>query len=405
LLPDARAVAGAPRLIIVADDLTGAMDVAGPLAGRGLPTWVVATVDGCTLAMLPAAEVVSINADSRHLSEARAAQRIPIVVREFVHPDSEILIKKIDSTLRGNVVIETLAMLEASGRSAAVVAPAFPRQGRTFVDGVVRVDGVVLMETDFARDALSPPPLEPLHVLFRRADAHADVRSVGRGGPISLAQDGRRQIFVVDSVSDEDLRATLRTLEGRLKDTLLVGSAGVAEALAEICFEQAPGTCTTPELQGPVLFVVGSRAQQSAQQADALVAAGSARIVTAPNGNVDIAVTVRATEPVLVLKAAPDVKRGDGDPSEVAWRLGQGVATILERRSIAAIVATGGDTAIAILQHLHQPTLRVVGTLLPGIPFCRIQAGGREVWFVTKAGGFGSRDAFVTIARRLRGIA
>jgi uncharacterized protein YgbK (DUF1537 family) len=154
-----------------------------------------------------------------------------------------------------------------------------------------------------------------------------------------------------------------------------------------------------------VLFVVGSRAQQSAHQADALVAAGLARIVIAPNGNVDIAVTVRATEPVLVLKAAPDAKRGDCDPSEVARRLGQGVATILERRSIAAIVATGGDTAIAILQHLHQPMLRVVGTLLPGIPFSRIQAGGREVWFVTKAGGFGSRDAFVTIARRLRGTA
>jgi uncharacterized protein YgbK (DUF1537 family) len=46
-----------------------------------------------------------------------------------------------------------------------------------------------------------------------------------------------------------------------------------------------------------------------------------------------------------------------------------------------------------------------VGTLLPGIPFGRIHASGREVWFVTKAGGFGSRDTFVTIAHRLRGIA
>jgi uncharacterized protein YgbK (DUF1537 family) len=398
-------MAAAPRLIIVADDLTGAMDVAGPLAGRGLRTWVVATIDGCTLATLPAADVVSINADSRHLSEEQAAQRVRSIVRELMHPDSEILIKKIDSTLRGNVVVETLAMLEASGRNAAVVAPAFPRQGRTVVEGLVRVDGIALKETNFARDALSPPPSEPLHVLFRRADAHADVRSIGRGGPINLAQDRRKQILVVDSVSDEDLRATLRTLEGRLKDTVLVGSAGIAEALAEICFEPAPGTFTTPQLQGPVLFVVGSRAEQSAQQASALVEAGQARIFSAPNGYVDIAGTLRATEPVLVLKAAADMKRGDGDPSEVARRLGEGVAALLGRRPIAAIVATGGDTAVAILQHLYQPMLRVVGTLLPGIPFSRIQAGGREVWFVTKAGGFGSRDAFVTIAHRLRGIA
>jgi uncharacterized protein YgbK (DUF1537 family) len=398
-------MAAAPRLIIVADDLTGAMDVAGPLAARGLPTWVVASASGCTLATLPAAEVVSINADSRHLSEERAAQRVRSAVRELVHPDTEILIKKIDSTLRGNVLVETLAMLEASGRAAAVVAPAFPRQGRTLVEGVVHVHGVSLKETNFARDALSPPPSEPLHVLFRRADTYADVRSVGPGEPIMLARDGRRQIFVVDSVSDEDLRATLRTLEGHLKDVLLVGSAGIAEALAEICFEQAPGIFTPPPLQGPLLFVVGSRTEQSAQQATALVEAGLGRIVAAPNGYIDIAVALRATEPVLVLKATPDTKRGEGDPSEVARRLGEGVGALLERRSIAAVVATGGDTAVAVLQHLSQPVLQVVGTLLPGIPFSRIHAGGREVWFVSKAGGFGSRDAFVTIAHRLRGIA
>lgn len=369
-------MAAVPRLIIVADDLTGAMDVAGPLASRGLPTWVMACVGGCTLEALAAAEVVSINADSRHLSEERAARRVGSIVRELVHPDSEILIKKIDSTLRGNVVVETLAMLEASGRRAAVVAPAFPRQGRTVVGGAVHVHGVPLKDTNFARDALSPPPLAPLHVLFRRADAHADVRSVGRGAPVALAHDRRRQIFVVDSASDDDLRATLRTLRGHLRDTLLVGSAGIAEALAEVCFEQALGTACAPALQGALLFVVGSRTEQSAQQASALVEAGPARIVAAPNGLIDLGAAMRATEPVLVLKATPDTEGREGDAGEVARRLAEGVATLLERRSIAAVVATGGDTAVAILQHLSQPMLRVVGTLLPGIPFSRIQAGG-----------------------------
>ena len=398
-------MAAAPRLIIVADDLTGAMDVAGPLAGCGLLTWVVASVGGCTLATLPAGEVVSINADSRHLSEEQAAPRVRGVVRELVHPDAEILIKKIDSTLRGNVVVETLAMLEASGRRAAVVAPAFPRQGRAVVEGVVHVHGVSLQDTNFARDALSPPPLTPLQTLFRRADAHADVRSVGRGAPVALAHDRHRQIFVVDSVSDEDLRATLRTLEGHLRDTLLVGSAGIAEALGEVCFEQGKGAFTTPALQGPLLFVVGSRTEQSAQQANALVEAGAARIIAAPNGLVDIGAAVRATEPVLVLKATPDKEAPEVDAAEVARRLAESAAALLDRGSIAAVVVTGGDTAVAILQRLSQPILRVVGTLLPGIPFGRIHASGREVWFVTKAGGFGSRDTFVTIAHRLRGIA
>jgi len=219
---------------------------------------------------------------------------------------------------------------------------------------------------------------------------------------VALTPGEHRQIFVVDSDSDEDLRATVSTLRGHFRDVLLVGSAGIAEALAEVRFEQAPGAAARPAVEGPLLFVVGSRAEQSAQQASALVEAGPARIVGAPNGLIDIDAAMRATESMLVLKATPDVGGSEGDPAEVAQRLSEGVATLLERRPIAAVVATGGDTALAILQRLSQPMLRVMGNLLPGIPFSRIHAGGREVWFVTKAGGFGARDTFVALAHRLR---
>ncbi|HTS53364.1 MAG TPA: four-carbon acid sugar kinase family protein [Burkholderiales bacterium] len=394
-----------PRLIIVADDLTGTMDVAGPLADRGLCTWAVASIEGCTTPSFDGADAVSINADSRHLSEEEAARRVGAIVRGLVRPNCEILIKKIDSTLRGNVAAETLAMLEASGRRAAVVAPAFPRQGRTLIEGVVHVHGVPLRDTNFARDALSPPPLEPLHVVFRRADAHADVVLVARGAPVAFAHDGRRQIFVVDSASDEELRATLRTVRGYLEHTLLVGSAGVAEALADVCLEPGSSAIAAPAVHGTLLFVVGSRAQQSAQQVGALVEAGQAQIVAAPNGCIDLDAAMRAPEELLVLKATPDVEGRESDAAQVARNLADGVATLLDRRSIAAVVATGGDTALAILQRLSQPVLRVMGNLLPGIPYSSIRATDRELWFVTKAGGFGSRGTFVSIAQRLRGIA
>src|SRR4051794_18373465 len=115
----------AARVVIVADDLTGTMDVAGPLADRGLSTLAVASHEGCKPAELETGAVISINADTRHLSPSDAARRIHRITSELVDAGAEILIKKIDSTLRGNVVSETLAMLEATGRSTAVVAPAF----------------------------------------------------------------------------------------------------------------------------------------------------------------------------------------------------------------------------------------------------------------------------------------
>jgi uncharacterized protein YgbK (DUF1537 family) len=381
------------------------MDAAGPLAGRGLSTWAVADFNACTLRDLAGAEVVSVNADSRHLHAGEAAGRVRAILRELLHRGCEILVKKIDSTLRGNVVAETLAMLDASGRKTAVVAPAFPRQGRTLKGGVVYVRGVPLEDTNLARDALAPPPLEPLHVVFGRAEAQLDVRLIAPGELVAPMRNDRRQVLVVDGTSDEHLRATVRALRGRLRDTLLVGSAGISEAVAQVCFEPAPDEVLVPSVQGPLLFVVGSRAEQSAEQAAALVEAGLAQMLAAPSGHIDIGAAMRTTTGALVLKSTAHVTGGDGVPSEVARNLAEGVAVLLEHRPIAAVVATGGDTAIAILQRLSRPFLRVTGNLLPGIPFSRIRAGGRDVWFVTKAGAFGSSDTFVAIARQLRGIA
>ena len=393
----------APRVIIVADDLTGAMDVAGPFAARGLDTLAVASVDGCTPQHLAGAEVVSINADSRHLSEQAAAERVRTILRELIHPDAEILIKKIDSTLRGNVVAETLAMLETSGRRAAVVAPAFPAQGRTVVDGIVHVKGVPLRDTGFARDALSPPPLDPLDVLFAQADPKAQVCRVAAGAAAHIVPSAGRQICALDTGSDADLRLSVRALSAQLKDALLVGSAGIAEAVAEVCFPGCDRVGSTPTVAGRLLFVVGSRAQQSAQQVATLMETGDVQTIAAPNGRVDIEAATRTTAQTVVLKAAADAEGREGDATEVARGLADGVARLLERRPFAAMVATGGDTAIAILERLSQPALRVMGNLLPGIPFSRIKVGSGDLLFVTKAGGFGSPDTFVAIAQRLRG--
>jgi D-threonate/D-erythronate kinase len=390
-----------PRVIIVADDLTGAMDVAGPLAARGLSTLAVASIDGCMPQHLAGAEVVSINADSRHLPAAAAADRVRAIVRKLIHPEAGILIKKIDSTLRGNVVSETLAMLEASGRRAAVVAPAFPAQGRTVVDGTVFVQGVPLRATNFARDALSPPPLDPIDHLFAQADPNAQVRRVAPGATARIVPGGGRQVFAVDSISDADLRAPVEALRDQLKDALLVGSAGLAEAVAEVCFPRADRMPAIPTVAGRLLFVVGSRAAQSAEQVAALIAAGDAQSIAAPNGSIDVQAASRATAQIVVLKATADAEGREGNAAQVAQGLANGVAQLLERCAFGAMIATGGDTAIAILQRLSQPVLRVMGNVLPGIPFSRI--GGGDLWFITKAGGFGGRDTFVAIAQRLRG--
>lgn len=390
------------RVAVVADDLTGTLDTAGPFAARGCATWAVVSARDCTREQFAAAQAVAINCASRHLSASDAAAAVRDAVARLCPPQAEILIKKIDSTLRGNVAVETLAALSASGRPNAIVLPAFPAQGRTVRAGVVHVMGVPLAQTGFARDVLSPPPLEPLERVFASAAPQARVASVPPAGPFELAARGEApKVFVVDSETDADLQHSIHALGARLSDCVLVGSAGVAAAVAQVCMPAGPAPAR-PRVSGQVLFVVGSRAEQSAAQVGALCERAAVAVFDAPDGVSPDAAMRRSEAAVLVLRATPGAGAGHCDAETVAARLAQAVVGVLRSRpAIGALLATGGDTAVAILQALAQPALQVMGDVLPGIPYCRIELDGRTLWLLTKAGGFGTRGTLVEVLELL----
>ncbi|MEO8005589.1 MAG: four-carbon acid sugar kinase family protein [Betaproteobacteria bacterium] len=394
-----------PRVLIVADDLTGAMDSAGPFAARGVETWVVAVPPGkhgAGIALsLDTARVVSVNTDSRHLSAAQAARRIEEIARHVDFGGFDIVVKKIDSTLRGNVVAETLALAAASGRRKALVAPAFPAQGRTMKSGIVHVDGTPLSQTAFAKDALSPPPLAPLHEVFATARPDLRVDVVAPGSTFDRAAD----IWVADSAVDADLSAAIGFMGAdgfaRMGEVLMVGSAGLTQALARLCFSSGAAAAAPGRIDGTIVFAVGSRAARSAEQVEALALEPETAVLPAPNGRLGPGRLPAARN--LVLKATADDAGHEGDAETVAADMAKHAIEIARQASAQALVATGGDTAIAILAASGNPALQVLGDLMPGIPYARIRIDGSSLWLVTKAGGFGNPQTFRDVARRLRG--
>ena len=385
-----------PRVLIVADDLTGAMDSAGPFASLGIETWVVAVPMRCNPASLKSARVVSVNTDTRHLPGPQAAVRVREIVRHLGVGSFDIVVKKIDSTLRGNVVAETVALLDVSGRREAVVAAAFPAQGRTVRGGIVHVDGKPLAQTAFAEDALSSPPLAPLQQVFAEAKPGLRVRAVV---PSDAFGDGT-DIWIADSEFDADLARIVETLESRMNSVLMVGSAGLTHALAQVCFEGHPAPSGRQHVTGTIVFAVGSRAQRSAEQVEALAAEPGTKVLRVPNGRLQCTEIPLARN--LVLKATADDAGREGDAGRVAADMARHAIGLAHRAQAHALVATGGDTAIAILTASDNPALQVLGDLMPGIPYARIRLQGSPIWLVTKAGGFGGRDTFREIARKLR---
>ena len=217
---------------IVADDLTGALDAAAPFAGRGLETRVLLDLDRAASATETNTQVLSLTSESRHLSPRAADERVWNATRAALAGTPRILLKKIDSTLRGNIATEIMAGLRASGLRHALIAPAVPRHGRTMRAGEVFIDGVPLRQTEIGSDALSPPPSAPLPQILRAASKDLIVHVWPRGAAFALSVEAGIHAYVADCETEADLDAIAQFALSHCDEVLPVGASGLATAIA-----------------------------------------------------------------------------------------------------------------------------------------------------------------------------
>ena len=344
----------ARRLAIVADDLTGAADAAAPFAARGAEISIALRwppPDGL--------EVLALVTDSRWRDAQTADSRVRGAVRCARAWGADQLFVKIDSTLRGHVLVEVAAALAAWGDATAVATPAFPAQGRLVRDGVLYVHGVA---HTLAVAACFPPGVE---------------------------------------VCDADDEVGLRRLARRLvrDDSVAVGSAGLACALAE---ELAPGICARRRPAAPVagvLVAVGTTHPASRAQSAVLQEAGVTSLVVdagAP-ARLDQAVVelTRGGRVLVTTDATVDVQGDSPLAQAMAIRLADVVRTLLIAARTSALVVTGGSTALAVATSLEATSLRLLDEARPGVPLGELVTPVRPIPTITKSGGFGSPDALL----------
>ena len=142
------------KLLVIADDLTGANDTAAQFAKRGISVLVLTGATDVSLAANAPYQVVAVNTESRHLAGAQAAEAVSRWVERGLKAGYTHFYKKTDSTLRGNVGGELEAFMKVSGRRILPFIPAAPKLKRTTVGGVQNVDGKPLHATAFAADPL-----------------------------------------------------------------------------------------------------------------------------------------------------------------------------------------------------------------------------------------------------------
>ncbi|MGH7277047.1 MAG: four-carbon acid sugar kinase family protein, partial [Candidatus Rokuibacteriota bacterium] len=294
--------------------------------------------------------------------------------------------KKIDSTLRGRIGVEVDALLAAVGAPGALVCPAFPAHGRVVMDRVLLVDGAPVAETAVGRDPEFPRPPE------RRPGAASSVVELLRGeidrplawipldhvrAPVEQLTARLRRLSgtvgVADAETDADLDALVDAALGLEPAPLLVGSAGLARALAEhLGFLADPVSVPA----GRWLIIAGSRHPATRRQVAAARDAG------------------------MTVLATPEVD--EGSRSRAAAHLAQEAKRALEAERFQLVVVTGGETAIALYEALGAERIDLVGAPAPGLAFGYLR--GRDhaaLPLLTKAGGFGAPDLLVSLAREV----
>jgi uncharacterized protein YgbK (DUF1537 family) len=391
------------RWLILADDLTGAADTAIAFARRG---WQASVGWGDAA---PDDEVLAIDAETRGAPGPEPAAARHLALLRAHRAGRTGLFKKIDSTLRGQPVAELQASLRELG-AVALVAPAFPMQGRTTLDGRVHLHGVPLEATPLWAREHSYHNAD-LREVFGRDGAparHATLDTLHDGALPALIEAALAEgecAVVCDAVEERDLALIAHAALPFAERLLWVGSAGLAHAIAGA--EPRHGAPPAlPRIAGGILMVVGSMAEASQAGVVQLIADPELRGVmitpTMLRTGLDawqgtrqsVQASLARGEDVMV--TIPGL--GGTDPT-----LPQHLAALLLGASLGGLIATGGATALALLEAIGATSLAMVAEVEPGVPLGL--AGTLPV--ITKAGAFGDAGTLgrcLTYMRRLRAM-
>lgn len=400
------------RFLIVADDITGANDTGVQLTRRGIET--VVTLNANQVGKTPRSYV--LNTESRALKGQQAFEKVSAQAKEFSFDGFAHLIKKIDSTLRGSVAHEVLAIDKAFGSELVVFMPALPALGRTTENGIHMLSGKRITQTEIAKDPKTPVAEDNLKNLLKTAYeeeiTHIYLADID-GDRIDF---GRGRVFTADATTNSQMEKVVASALKTGKKILWVGSAGIVDSLMQI---EIP--------QNPALALVASVSETSRGQVSFAEDSG-ARLVTVHwkdildgslQSYLDAAVGVLSSgrDCILVSSASRDRTELENSFSEGSHRglstddvsmrvrdgMGEIAAEILKAVEVSGMFLTGGDAAMGFFEKIGANSFEIVAEVLVGIPLMKISGtdyDGMKV--ITKAGAFGQSDAISFCLRKLR---
>lgn len=410
----------------IADDLTGATDLALMLARNGMKTVQVIGVpaEGTSFGD---AEAVVIALKSRTIAADDAVAMSLASAMALQAAGAEQFIFKycstFDSTAAGNIGPVAEALMDFLDVPIAIACPAFPAAGRSIYQGHLFVGSALLSDSPMRDHPLTPMrDANLVRVLQAQTSARVGLipLDIVSAGPASInallgkAQQAGFRLMIADAVRDADLRVLGSALAGA---RLVTGGSGIAMGLPEnfrqqgrIGAEPVPERMAAPK--GKPVILAGSCSTATRGQVQAAIDAGrpALRIVPADVASgvqsvADVANWVlrhTSTKPVLVYSSdEPDAvlavqeKLGREEAGLLVEQLLANLAVILRDNGFTRFVVAGGETSGAVVAALGVQALQIGPEIAPGVPWTR-SIGEPDLALALKSGNFGAPDFFLT---------
>lgn len=418
---------------IIADDLTGANDTALQFHLRGSNTQILLDYEAY-LQNIKNAQTWAISTETRNVTPDVAYNKVKAATKAMKDKlYLEFFYKKIDSTLRGNIAVETLAMLEVLEWDAAIIVPAFPSEGRITVGGYHLLKSIPVSRTEIARDVHSPIFESHIPTLLKSQLGEEKENLVGLielstimngAGPIliklnELIEEGKK-LIVADAVSVTDIEQIILASNKSNYNILPTGAAACAQVLGNIWLPEMKNqhiSKTLPEL--PKLVVSGSATQLTETQIKKLY--DSDEFDNTYFINLDLKTIIDGVKEdltervinnlvqnnIVVVNTSYLIKDFDGFSDDslnagltktklasmITDFLADLTKNVVSRRDVI-LITLGGETSFKCCSAIDSLQLQLVDEVAPSIA---LSIDHKAQWIVAKSGNLGNANTLVDI--------
>lgn len=427
-------------IYVIADDLTGANDTGVQFAKKGYTTMVSILDKRSTIIIPNNLDVFVIDTETRELESKIVRKILRNILKKIKVNKKDIVYKKVDSTLRGNIGVEIEEIIMIFNRDICIFSPSYPSYQRITVGGYLIVDQKPLELSEYS--CYNSKQVENSFIPFLLKTqtnfpvGQIDLKDVAKGQKTILSKINKlhqkgSKIIVIDSTNEVHLKDIFASglKFGEDGSVLFSGSAGLANRFPNVYNKNKELKLNIENNKGPVVVVAGSRnsiledqinyiknklnyyelkidLEQILSNKDFTLDNYTTKCIQIIRNKRDLVIHTNAiyNEKKLINKKLMLKYNLSFRELEIYIKtfLGELIAKILKNSCVRNLILTGGDVALGVCRELNIYNMNIVDELLPGIPLAIADYKDYKLNIITKAGGFGKNDTLYSVTNKLK---